>query len=128
MRKFFAIVLVSMFSSSAMAQIAEFPTIEQVSKRVDSLEQRIAQLELLLKGKPVAQQASNARRVSSNPYGVELAPGEILVSIDGVPVSQMSYQAPLPTVDMPSVSRSVQTPRMSYSMQRYGTCGPGGCR
>lgn len=64
---------------------------------------------------------------ASNPYGIQLAPGEVLLSVNGVPVN---YAAPMQRPVARAVTRAVAIPvrAVAIPMQRVMRCVNGNCR
>jgi len=64
---------------------------------------------------------------ANNPYGIPLAPGEVLLSVNGVPVN---YSAPVQRPVARAVTRAASLPvrAVVIPMQRVMRCANGNCR
>jgi hypothetical protein len=94
-----AIVLIAVLTGNALAQVS-FPSESEVLRRLDSIESRLAGIEESLKLRSQSSVASQA----SQPSGFNLAPGERIVAVDGIPVG-------FPTLAAPVTRTTTITPR-----------------
>lgn len=112
MRTVLALILVCV-CSSAFAQTS-FPSYADV-RRVELLEARVAAIEAVL----------NTQKSLTAVNSFNLAPGETLEAVNGVPVRKTQVQKQ--TYAFPStISRHVQVP--SFQFNSFRTCPPGGCK
>jgi hypothetical protein len=103
-----AIVLFAILTCNAFAQ-GSFPSESEVLRRLDSIETRLASIEQALQPRftppPVTMYASQ-------PSSFNLAPGERIVSVDGVPVG-------FPTLAVPITRTTTITPRRYQESLRF---------
>jgi hypothetical protein len=94
-------IVLSMVCSGTWAQ--SFPDEADVLRRLDSIESRLSILEAAVR--PV-------RSASASPSSFQLAPGERLVAVDGVPVG-------FPTLAVPITRTTIITPRRYQESLRF---------
>jgi hypothetical protein len=103
-----AIVLFALLTCTAFAQ-GSFPSESEVLRRLNSIETRLASIEQALQPRftppPVTMYASQ-------PSSFNLAPGERIVSVDGVPVG-------FPTLALPITRTTTITPRRFQESVRF---------
>lgn len=103
-----AIVLIAILTGNALAQVS-FPSESEVLRRLDSIESRLAGIEESLKPR---SQSSSVVSQASQPSGFNLAPGERIISVDGVPVG-------FPTLATPVIRTTTITPRRYQESLRF---------
>jgi hypothetical protein len=103
-----AIILLSLLAGGVVAQ-GSFPSESDVLRRLDSIETRLASIEQALKPQFAPHPVTS---YASHPDSFNLAPGERIVSVDGVPVG-------FPTLAVPITRTTTITPRRFQESVRF---------